>query len=116
MNVLVIGDTHLPFESKHYLDFLVETHKKYHCKKVVHIGDLVDNNSISYHEHNPDGWSPCNEMKETDDHLVDWFKAFPKLKLCRGNHDRLVDRKAKTVGLPSRCFAPFRDIWSLPRG
>jgi hypothetical protein len=28
----------------------------------------------------------------------------------------LVDRKAKTVGLPRRCFAEFRDIWGLPKG
>lgn len=116
MNVLVIGDTHIPFERKDYLDFCLETKKKYKCNKVVHIGDLVDNHAISYHEHDPDGMSPKEEMAQSDKHLEKWFKAFPNVLLCRGNHDRLADRKQKTVGLPSRVFKPFRDIWKLPKG
>lgn len=80
------------------------------------IGDLVDNHAISYHEHDPNGWSPEDEMKEADKHLKAWFEAFPKVKMCRGNHDHLVDRKGKTVGLPRRCFKGFRDIWQLPKG
>ena len=115
-NVLVIGDTHLPFEKKGYLEFCKEIQNRCKCGVVVHIGDLVDNHSISYHEHDPDGWSPLGEMEATDEHLKAWFKAFPKLLLCRGNHDSLVDRKSKTVGLPRRCFKPFRKIWKLPKG
>ena len=113
-NVLVIGDTHIPFEKKGYLEFCLGIGERCKCNTVVHIGDLVDNNSISYFEKDPDGKSPEDEMKETDKHLKPWFKAFPKVKLCRGNHDRLVDRKGKTVGLPRRCFKSFRDIWNLP--
>jgi len=115
-NTLIIGDTHLPFEHSKYLKFLKRIEKHYKCDRVVHIGDLVDNHSISYHEHDPDGWSPENEMRETDKHLKNWFKAFPELYLCRGNHDNLVDRKGKTVGLPKRCFQNFREIWNLPKG
>ena len=114
-NVLVIADTHLPFEKEGYLDFCKQTEKKYKCNQVIHIGDLVDNHSISYHEHDPNGWSPAHEMKATDVVLKEWFKAFPKVKLCRGNHDSLVDRKAKTVGLPKRCFKPFREQWNFPK-
>ncbi len=114
-NVLVIGDTHLPFEHPKYLEFCKEIQWKCKCAKVVHIGDLVDNHAISYHEHDPDGWSPAHEMEETDKHLAQWFKAFPKLYFCYGNHDRIPDRKGKTVGLPSRCFRSFRDMWSLPK-
>ena len=95
-NVLVIGDTHIPFEHRNYLEFCREIQTRCKCATVVHIGDLVDNHSISYHEHDPDGWSPRHEMEETDKHLIPWFKAFPRLKLCRGNHDCLVDRKGKT--------------------
>ena len=115
-NVLIIGDTHLPFEHRNYLDFCVQTKKEYGCKEIIHIGDLVDNHAISYHETDPNGMSADQEMKEADKHLKKWFKAFPKVKLCRGNHDRLVDRKSRTVGLPTRCFKPFRDIWNLPTG
>ena len=113
-NILVISDSHIPFEHPDYLDFCKRIHKAFKCSEVVHIGDIVDNHSISYHEHNPNLWNPLGEMKKADEHLKPWFKAFPKVKLCRGNHDSLVDRKGKTVGLPKRCFKPFREIWNLP--
>ena len=116
MSTFVIGDTHLPFEHKRYLQFCISINKKYKCKNIVHIGDLVDNHSISYYEHDVNGWSPAKEMEIADEHLQEWFKAFPRVKLCRGNHDNLVDRKAKTVGLPKRCFQSYREIWKLPKG
>ncbi len=100
--VLIIGDTHVPFEKKGYIEFCLEVKKKWKCNKVVHIGDLVDNHSISYHEHDPDGLSPEDEMRLADKHLESWYKAFPKVSLCRGNHDSLVDRKTRTTGLTSR--------------
>lgn len=115
-NVLVIGDTHLPFERQDYLDFCLKIQRMVKCGTVVHIGDLVDNHSISYHEHDPNGRSPADEMAEVDKRLEKWFKAFPRLSLCRGNHDVLVDRKAKTAGLPERAFKQFRQIWNLPNG
>ena len=115
-NVLVISDTHLPFELPNYLDFCKQIEKRCKCDKVVHIGDLVDNSSISYHEHCPDGWSPADEMKVAKKHLVKWFKAFPNVYLCRGNHDCLVSRKGKTAGLPEIVFKPFRQIWEFGSG
>lgn len=114
MNRLVIGDTHLPFVHRHYLAFCKQTQKKYKCKETVHIGDLVDNHAISYFDTDPDGQSIKDEMEKADRELHKWFKAFPSLFLCRGNHDRLVDRKGKTHGLPTRAFKAFRDIWNLP--
>lgn len=116
MNTLVIADTHLPFEHKHYLDFCKDIEKRVKCKRVVHIGDLCDSHAISFHEHNPDGWSPAHEMEEADKHLKKWFKAFPNVFLCRGNHCDLPDRKRRFVGLPKRCFQEYRKIWDLPKG
>jgi predicted phosphodiesterase len=113
-NVLIIPDTHIPFELKGVLEFCLDVQKKYQCGTVVHIGDLVDNHSISYHEHDPNGLSPADEMREADKHLIAWFKAFPELSLTLGNHDKLVDRKSKTSGLPDRAFKQFREIWNLP--
>ena len=114
--VLVIGDCHIPFERFDYLEFCQRIYKEFDCNVVVHVGDLVDNHAISYHEHDPDGSSPADEMERADKALKEWFKVFPKVLLCKGNHDRMVDRKAKTVGLPSRAFRAFREIWNLPRG
>ena len=114
--VLVIADTHIPFEKKGYLEFCKRIYKGLKCSEVVHIGDLVDLHSCSYHEHSPEGFSPKHEMDKADEILKKWFKAFPKVKLCRGNHDQLVSRKGKTVGLPQRCFKSFRNMWKLPDG
>lgn len=113
-NVLVIGDCHLPFELPNYLDFCASVRDKYKCNIIVHIGDLVDNHAISYHEHDPNGMSPDQEMKVADKKLEKWFKEFPKVYLCRGNHDSLVDRKGRTSGLPDRAFRNYREIWNLP--
>lgn len=115
-NVLVIGDSHLPFEHKGYLPFCLRIKKAFKCTEVVHIGDLVDNHSMSFHEHDPDGMSPKDEIALSKAKLKAWFKAFPKVSLCLGNHDRMVDRKSKHIGLPSEVFRPFRDIWELPKG
>jgi predicted phosphodiesterase len=115
-NVLVIGDTHIPFELKGYLEFCKTVQDKYGCGTIVHVGDLVDNHAINYHEHDPNGKSPKDEMEEADKHLQIWFKVFPNVFLCRGNHDSLVDRKGKTSGLPERAFRQYRDIWNLPKG
>jgi len=115
-HILVIGDTHIPFEIKGYLDFCLSIQKRVKCGTIVHIGDLVDNHAISYHEHDPNGYSPKDEIEEAKKRLRNWYKAFPKVFLCRGNHDRMVDRKGRTTGLPDSVFRPFRDIWGLPKG
>ena len=115
-NIGIIGDCHIPFELPNYLEFCLQIFERCKCEQFVHIGDLVDNHAISYFEHDPNGKSPEDEMKEADEHLEQWFRAFPSLFLCRGNHDRLVDRKCRTSGLPDRVFKPFREIWGLPKG
>jgi len=113
-NVLSFGCTHFPFVHPNFLEFVKGVQKSEKCGTIVHLGDVVDNHSISYHEHDPDLWSPAHEMAQVDITLKTWFKAFPNLKITRGNHDKLVDRKAKTVGLPKRCFRPYREIWNFP--
>ena len=113
-NTLYIGDTHFPFENENYLDFLLEIRERVKCKNVKHVGDLVDNHAISYHEHDPDGHSPKDEFNLARKTISKWAKAFPKLKMAIGNHDALVYRKGKTSGLPSSVFKSVHEIWGLP--
>jgi predicted phosphodiesterase len=114
-NVLVVGDPHIPFEHEGYLDFCKKTYKKYNCNIVVCIGDLVDNHAISYHEHDPDGLSPRDELVLAKKKIQKWVKAFPKVKICRGNHDLLFHRKAITHGIPLEATKSFQDIFELPK-
>jgi predicted phosphodiesterase len=116
-HVLVISDTHLPFAHPGYLDFCLSVQKRVKCGTVVHIGDLVDNHALSMNYiPDPNGRSPADEIKEARQHLKNWYKAFPNVKLCLGNHDRRVDLKGKHVGLPDEVFRQFREIWELPNG
>ena len=113
-HVLVIADLHCPYEHPGYLDFCLEIRDRVKCGTTVFIGDICDNSAISFHEHDPDCKGPEDEMREADHHLSMWMRAFPKAKICLGNHDRLPDRKRKFIGLPKRCFQTFRKIWNLP--
>lgn len=113
-NVLVIGDTHLPFEIEGYLDFCLKLEKDYQCSKIIHIGDLIDNHAVSFHDHDPDGRSPGDEYKLALDKCEDWYKAFPNVKICIGNHDRLPFRKAFTAGLPKNWLKNYQEMFNSP--
>ena len=51
--VLIIADTHCPGMRQGYVDFLKRVADRHAVTRVVHIGDLVDWASISFHEKNP---------------------------------------------------------------
>lgn len=114
--VLCIGDLHLPFEHKDYLDFCREMQDRLHAGTVVFMGDIVDMHSISQYTADPDGKSPGDEVIEAKKHLSNWFKYFPEAYLCVGNHDERPDRKGKTVGIPKAFFKSFNEVWNTPKG
>jgi hypothetical protein len=115
-NTLIIGDTHLPFTHRHYLAFCHQTRVHYGCKRVVHIGDLVDNHAISFHDHDPDGLSAGAELELVRKELKGWFKAFPKVDVCIGNHDELHRRKAFADGVPAGFLKSFAQAFETPPG
>jgi len=115
-NVLVIGDTHIPFVHKDYLSFCKKVYRDYNCKTIVHIGDVCDNHAISYHEHDPDGYSPGEEMQEALTILHKWYKTFEHVIVCIGNHDALPFRKAFTHGLSKDVMKTYEEIWQCPKG
>jgi hypothetical protein len=112
--VLIIGDLHEPFTLEGYLEFCIDTYKKYKCTHVVFIGDIVDNHAISYHESDADGMSAGDELDEAIDNLAKWYKAFPKADVIIGNHDRLIMRKAFTGGIPRRWILGYQDMFGVP--
>jgi len=113
-NTLVIGDTHLPFVHRHYLEFCKGVEREYGIKRVCHVGDIVDNHSISFHDHDPDGMSPGDELKAAQSTLKRWTRAFPNVMCAVGNHDELGRRKAYAHGLPKAYMRSFREIYGLP--
>lgn len=111
--VLVIADTHAPCMHPQYIRFLKKIEKKHKCNRVVHIGDLVDWNSISYHEKDPSMPSPAEEFKAAQKQVKALHKAFPKVDYLIGNHDALPSRKAQTIGLPEEVIRDFKSLWEL---
>lgn len=111
--VLVIGDTHCPGMKTGYVDFLKRVADSYDINRVVHIGDLIDWASISYHEKSPSLHNASREFAQAQKQVNRLVKAFPKADWLIGNHDSLTERQAMTVGLPREVLRDYSDLWSL---
>ena len=111
--VLIIGDTHCPGMRTGYVDFLKRIADRHAATRVVHIGDLVDWASISYHEKSPALHNASKEFAAAQRQVYQLHKAFPKADWLIGNHDALTERQAKSVGLPSEVLKSPGELWSV---
>ena len=110
----IIGDMHAPFTHPMYLRFCQDTFAQWNVTKVVSIGDIVDNHAHNFHEHDPDGRSPGDEVVLARKQLRSWKRCFPKLDVCIGNHDELHYRKAKDAGVSTAFIRPYKEVWETP--
>lgn len=112
--VLVIGDTHCPAMRAGYVNFLKSVADQYGVDRIVHIGDLVDWASISYHEKHPTLKDPRNEFKRAKRQVQQLAKAFPRVDWMIGNHDALPSRQMVTAGLDyETLMKPQDEIWEI---
>lgn len=114
--VLVIADLHAPFIHTRYLAHCKKMYKKWKCNKVVLTGDEVDNHAISYHEHDPDGMTDGEEIEASIRVLKSWYRAFPNVLICEGNHTSLPKRKAKTYGISLKRLKGYNEVLEAPIG
>jgi predicted phosphodiesterase len=114
--VLVIGDTHLPFEKEGYLKFCKDMKKKHRCNRIVHIGDIVDNHALSRHETEVHARSGYSEYTKALEKMEIWKKTFPNMDIIIGNHDRIPHRQAKKLGLHSGVMKTLKEQWNMPKG
>lgn len=115
-NVLVIPDTHFPFERKGILEHCKAMQLKYNCGTVVHIGDEVDLCAISQWEKDPDGMSAGSEAAEAQKKMKIWYDAFPEVHVCIGNHTARVFRMARASGIPKKFIKTYEEAWEAPEG
>ena len=47
--------------------------------------------------------------------VAKFVKAFPNVKMCRGNHDAIPVRQAATVGIGERYLKSFSELLKLPK-
>jgi len=112
--VLVIGDLHLPAARKGYLQFCKDLYEEWDCNEVIFIGDVVDWHAISFWVKEPACPGPIDEYKLAKKHVRQWAEAFPKAKVCIGNHDERPARLAKTVNIPEFMIKPYSELWETP--
>lgn len=115
-NVLVIPDTHEPFCREGFLEYCRKIQEKYDCGTVVHVGDEVDLCAISQWEKDPDGLSAGSESEQAQIKMQDWFKVFPEVKVCIGNHTARPFRLARTIGIPKKFLKTYEETWGAPKG
>ncbi len=109
-NILIIGDIHEPFCIDGYLEHCISVQKKYKCKEVIFIGDVIDMHYSSFHNSDPDGYGAGEELDRAIAKIQKWYKAFPKAKVCIGNHDAIVRRKAFDSGLSARWIRDYDEV------
>lgn len=112
-SVLIIGDTHCPGMRRGYVDFLKRIADGHAVNQVVHIGDLVDWASISFHEKSPALSNALHEFKSAQRQVATLARAFPKANWLIGNHDALTERQAVSVGLPPQVLRDYADLWEV---
>lgn len=113
--VLVIPDLHSPFIRKYFIEFLIKTYKEYKCNKVVLIGDLFDWHRVSRHLAHPDAMGSKEEYLRAIEQLKPLYKAFPKAKVCIGNHDARFYKQIAEKAVPSVALPGYKEWTKCPQ-
>lgn len=115
--VLCVSDLQEPFAHRDAFDFACAVRDKYDTDTVVNIGDEVDFHAFSGRfPHDPDGYSPGEELARGIEALQKWYGEFPETKVCRSNHLDRYYKKAFNSGLPKRAILSPRQLLEAPEG
>ena len=115
--ILVVPDTHLPYQHPNFFDDLKKHIKEYKPTDIVHMGDLVDLHSISRHDADPDLPNITIEVERAAEGVVRLAKMIPantRVFLCLGNHDTRIEKRATLNGIPRRFLRNLKDILRIP--
>ena len=112
--ILIISDLHAPFNHPDSIEFLSAINKKYQPKKIICIGDEADFNAISYHEKDPNLFSPAQELERAKIKLRKLAEMFPVMSVLNSNHGSLIHRKVKSSGLSASIVRPLHEILDVP--
>ena len=115
MRVLVIGDLHLPADVKGYFSFCKDMQKKYRCNKTIFIGDILDNEAISFHDKNPELPGAAEELRLSSIKLKKWHDGFKEAEVIIGNHDARIFRKAFKTGIPTSYIKQYSEVYNTPK-
>jgi hypothetical protein len=111
--VLTISDLHAPYQHPDALDFLEHLKKQIKPDLVIQMGDLMDFHGISFHDSEPDLYSPGHELRMGQQFAQSLEDIFPDMYILGSNHGDLPLRRAKAHGLPTALFRPYNDIYGV---
>ena len=115
--VLVIPDLQEPFAHRDALDFIKAVRNVYDTDTTICIGDEVDFHALSgKFPHDPDGFSPGQELAEARKALKKWYDEFPEVRVCTSNHLERYYKKAYNAGFPKAALLTERQLLGAPRG
>lgn len=114
--ILFISDLHIPFHHQDSFDFLRYLKQKYNPTRVICLGDELDKHSLSYHEHDPNGYSAGHELNASIPYIKELEEIFPQMDIIESNHGSLVWRKAKTNGIPKHYIKSYNDVLGVGEG
>jgi predicted phosphodiesterase len=108
--VLVIGDTHFPFQHKDMFEFLETVAEEYQPDEVVQVGDLIDIHSCSRHDADPDGSAPGDELELAITGCEELSRLFPEMKIVYGNHDLRFHKAAYRARVPAAMIKGLDEV------
>ena len=108
--ILVISDLHIPYHHKDSFSFLKAIKKEYKPDFVVNIGDMLDFHAINMHTHDPDLYSPGQELKVAKEYVAELENIFPEVIEVDSNHSSLVYRRALKYGMSRQFLKDYGDF------
>ncbi len=112
--VLVISDMHHPYAHPDTVEFLSAVKKELKPDKVICVGDECDFHAISYHDKDPNLFSPAQELEAAKKRLKPIYKLFPEVTVLNSNHGSLVARKIKSSGIMASVMRTLNEILEAP--
>lgn len=110
-SVLVIPDTHAPYEHPDTLEFLAAVAARYRPDTVVHLGDEADKHAMSFHDSDPNLDSAGKELERARIFMRKLHTMFPVMRLCHSNHGSMHFRKANAHGIPVQYLRTYREVF-----
>lgn len=119
LSALVISDLQIPFEHRDALAFIQHLDQTFFpdgVRRVICVGDEVDQHTLGRWPANPSGRSGSDELEEAKHRLKDWFKAFPEVLVCMSNHTYRAWKKAFHAGIPAQFLRDVAEVYEAPPG
>ena len=114
-----MGDIHLPYTHRNYLQHCVDTYHKYSCNSVSFTGDLIDSHFASFH-HTSTETDGKYELTMAIEQMKEWYAAFNNdtvpngISVTLGNHDLIIARKAEDSGIDKRWVRNLNEVLGCP--